>query len=111
MGELASKQALKDSTNATDAKKMQSFALTKSPEYTLVYLIHLLSRLDKGITKLPEDSDLTREELRFSENIFDCVINVLWPHHFKNNNENNAGVGWDDNNAIVAAALKLVRGV
>jgi sister chromatid cohesion protein PDS5 len=95
--------AQKLSKNTEEAKQKQSFALLYSPEYTLIYLIHLLSRIEPGVKSAKEeDDDLTEEDLRFSEDVFDQTVNALWPAQISSTSE-------EYFNSRVGATLKLVR--
>ena len=111
--ELFNREAVESSKDSETTKSKKSFAFTRSPEYTLVYLIHLLSRVEAGITSAKDEDGefdaLTAKDLRFSEGVFEHAVHALWPpmdRHQSNNVDRTEKM-----NSLVASTLKLIRGV
>ena len=79
-----------------------------------MYLIHLLSRVEAGITSAKDedgefDALRTAKDLRFSEGVFEHAVHALWPpmdRHQSNNVDRTEKM-----NSLVASTLKLIRGV
>ncbi|CCO20007.1 predicted protein [Bathycoccus prasinos] len=107
--ELFNREAVESSKDPETTKSKKSFAFTRSPEYTLVYLIHLLSRVQFGVTSAKDEDGefdaLTAKDLRFSEGVFEHAVHALWPPVDRKAEKMIAL------NSLVASTLKLIRGV
>jgi len=114
--EVFNREAVESSKDPETTKSKKSFAFTRSPEYTLVYLIHLLSRVQFGVTSAKDEDGefdaLTAKDLRFSEGVFEHAVHALWPAVDRSQSNNVVRAEkMDALNSLVASTLKLIRGV